>query len=63
MSPTDDDTDIRLSFPYLESRGGKETFRGFAGADVAVMADGTVSIVSGEVFDWVRDSNGDWIKN
>lgn len=56
-SPMDDDN--TLSFVLPTSDG--DSTAGFATFDVAAMANGTVAITNGEVEDYARDSNGDWI--
>lgn len=69
-SPTDQETGFSVAFPYYSEDHAQRGFSGergamvnFAGADIAVMTDGTVSVASGEIKNWTRDSSGNWIED
>lgn len=56
-SPMDDENATSFVFPTSD---GDSTSK-FATFDVTAMANGTVAVTNGEVEDYTRDSNGDWI--
>lgn len=58
-APSDIDRAGTVKFVTHDGRGGPATF---AEVEFTVMADGTVAAL-GEIADYERDSNGDWIAN
>lgn len=61
--PTDSEDNTEVSFNQIEdvSRSNTVDVDEFASAEVAVMKNGDLHIVEGEVSDWMLDANGDWI--
>lgn len=57
-SPNDEDATNAIKFPVMSEQGSPTAF---AEADINVMSSGTVGLVDGEVDDFERDSQGNWI--
>lgn len=63
--PTDDEDNTDVFFNQLtegpSTQPGTIAADDFGTAEIAVMKNGDLSIVEGEINDWMLDANGDWI--
>ena len=59
-NPSDTDHRVGLRFPMTTTQYPSTPYDSFASVVATVMIDGTIS-VAGEVADYERDSNGNWI--
>lgn len=60
-SDSDPDNAIDLQLPTEDEDDGGNELSSFAEVQISVMSDGTIGI-GGEVSDYMRDANDDWIK-
>lgn len=60
-SDSDPDNAIGLRLPTENEEGGGKELSSFAEVQISVMTDGTIG-VSGEVDDYMRDANDNWIE-